>query len=56
MKGSISKGTPRKAASKRSPKPSRKPRRIRYASLEQSKAAGDWAVKKYDGVFRRLAH
>jgi len=56
MKSTVGKGTPGKAGSKRSPKPSRKPRRIRYASLEQSKAAGDWAVKKYDGVLRRLAH
>jgi hypothetical protein len=56
MKSRVSKGTPRKAGSKRSLNPSRKPGRICYANLEQSKAAGDWVAKKHSGVFRRLAH
>ena len=29
---------------------------IRYASTEQSKAAGDKVVAQYDTVFRKLAH
>ena len=58
MKTLASKETPDKILSipsKPSPKLARKTRKICYASSEQSKAAGDWAVKKYGGVFRRLA-
>jgi hypothetical protein len=55
MKATATKETPDKTGSKASPKSPGKLRSIRYAGLEQSKAAGDWAEKKYSGVFRRLA-
>ena len=55
MKTVERKETPGKTFSKPSPKLARKARKISYASSEQSKAAGDWAVKNYGGTFRRLA-
>jgi hypothetical protein len=47
---------PDKVGPKPAKKSSGKLRSISYAGREESKKAGDWAVKKYDGVFRRLAH
>ena len=55
MKTTVAKEVPNKIGTKTSPKPTGKPRSIRYAGLGQSKAASDWAEKNYSGVFRRLA-